>query len=45
MKVPLVLCSDHTDEAIATFEDANLEEAIRAGPPSSTHVVDRLRRF
>ena len=30
MKVPLVLCSDHTDEAIATFEDTNLEEAIRA---------------
>ena len=30
VKVPLVLCSDHTDEAIATFEDTNLEEAIRA---------------
>ena len=27
---PLVLCSDHADAAIATFEDPNLEEAIRA---------------
>ena len=35
LAVPLVLkpsefCSDHPDAAIATFEDANLEAAIRA---------------
>ncbi len=27
---PSELCSDHPDAAIATFEDANLEAAIRA---------------
>ncbi len=27
---PGELCSDHNDAAIATFEDANLEAAIRA---------------
>ncbi len=27
---PSEFCSDHTDAAIATFEDANLEAAIRA---------------
>ncbi len=26
---PSELCSDHSDAAIATFEDANLEAAIR----------------
>ncbi len=30
VKAPLVLCGDHPDVTIATFEDANLEAAIRA---------------
>ncbi len=36
--IPSAFCEDHPDTAIATFEDANLEAAIRTALSVGAHV-------